>query len=174
MPGDYFNLPLRLDLITRKPGNKPAPAEVREMTCTLEESIQSHVYLIITTRFAEARYDPEFGSAIWEDDFSGGNDSNDTRWTDEIQDSIREGDGTLLDNCVLVYGSSLSDGNTHSHVDLPVVVVGKGGGILKSGQHLKYPETPMTNLYLSLLGRMNVPMEKLGDSNGQLPELASL
>lgn len=51
--------------------------------------------------------------------------------------SVQEGDGTLLDNCMLVYGSSLSDGNTHNHLDLPVVVVGNGGA-LKTGRHLKY------------------------------------
>lgn len=89
-------------------------------------------------------------------------------------DSIREGEGTLLDNCMMVYGSSLSDGNTHNHVDLPVVVVGRGGGALKTGQHVKYPETPMTNLYLTLLDRMGVPAEKLGDSSGRLEHLTDL
>lgn len=89
-------------------------------------------------------------------------------------DAIKEGDGTLLDNCMLVYGSSISDGNAHSHVNLPVVVVGRGGGSLKTGQHLKYPETPMTNLYLTLLDRMGAQTEKMGDSNGRLQHLADV
>jgi hypothetical protein len=89
-------------------------------------------------------------------------------------DGIREGDGTLLDNCMVVYGSSISDGNVHSHVDLPVVVVGRGGGSLRTGQHVRYPETPMTNLYLSLLDRMGVATEKLGDSNGRLDHLSDV
>lgn len=88
--------------------------------------------------------------------------------------SIQEGDGTLLDNCMLVYGSSLSDGNTHKHIDLPVIVVGSGGGSIKTGQHIKYPETPMTNLYLSLLDRMGVQAQKLGDSTGALDQLSEI
>ncbi len=127
MPGDYFNLPFRLDLITRRPNNKPSPAEVREMTCTLEESIQHHVYLIITTRFGEARYDPEFGSAIWEDDFSGGNDSNDTRWTDEIQNSIRDGVKLYEKRLerVNVEAEINRDGGTDAHKRLIIIVTGE-------------------------------------------------
>ena len=88
--------------------------------------------------------------------------------------SIQEGDGTLLDHCMIVYGSSHSDGNRHSHVDLPTIVVGRGNGALKTGRHIVYPETPMTNLFLTLLDKMGVPTEKLGDSNGKLQGLSEV
>jgi hypothetical protein len=83
--------------------------------------------------------------------------------------SIPEGDGTLLDNCMIVYGSGISDGNRHNHNDLPVLLVGKGGGTYKTGQHLKYADnTPLNNLYLSMLDRIDAEAEKLGDSTGRL------
>ncbi|HYZ84521.1 MAG TPA: DUF1552 domain-containing protein [Bryobacteraceae bacterium] len=89
--------------------------------------------------------------------------------------SIKEGDGTLLDHSILVYGGAICDGNSHSHSNLPVLLAGRGDGQLKPGRHLVYePGTPMTNLYLSLLERMNVPTEKLGDSTGQLKYLTEL
>ena len=88
--------------------------------------------------------------------------------------SIPEGDGTLLDHCMIVYGSSHSDGNRHSHVDLPTIVVGRGNGALKTGRHIVYPETPMTNLFLTLLDKMGVPTDKLGDSNGKLQGLSKV
>jgi hypothetical protein len=84
--------------------------------------------------------------------------------------SIKEGDGTLLDNCMIGYGSANSDGNRHNHEDLPVIVAGRGGGTIKTGQHLKFPnETPITNLWLSFLQRMDVKSASLGDSSGLLP-----
>ena len=80
-----------------------------------------------------------------------------------------DGDGTLLDHSMLVYGSSLSDGNKHTHVDLPIALLGGGGGTLKSGRHIRYPgDTPLNNLFLSMLDRAGVPTEKLGDSTGKL------
>jgi hypothetical protein len=87
-----------------------------------------------------------------------------------------EGDGTLLDNTMVVYGSSISDGDRHTHEDLPVLLVGGGGGgSLKSGRHLVYPEnTPMTNLYLTLLDRMGVRPESIGDSTGRLEHLTDI
>ncbi len=88
--------------------------------------------------------------------------------------SIQEGDGTLLDHCMIVYGSSHSDGNRHSHVDLPTIVVGRGNGALKTGRHIVYPETPMTNLFLTLLDKMGVPTDKLGDSTGKLQGLSEV
>ncbi len=88
--------------------------------------------------------------------------------------SIKEGDGTLLDHCMIVYGSSHSDGNRHSHVDLPTIVVGRGNGHLKTGRHIVYPETPMTNLFLTLLDKMGAPTDKLGDSNGKLQGLSEV
>ncbi len=65
-----------------------------------------------------------------------------------------EGDGTLLDNCMVLYGSGIGDGNAHNHDHLPLVLLGRGGGTLASGRHLSYAdETPLTNLYLSMLQR---------------------
>jgi len=86
-----------------------------------------------------------------------------------------DGDGTLLDHSMLLYGSSLSDGNKHTHVDLPVALVGGAGGTLKGGRHLRYPEnTPLNNLLLSMLDKSGVPTETLGDSTGELAHLSDI
>lgn len=83
-----------------------------------------------------------------------------------------EGDGTLLDHSMIVYGSGLSDGNRHTHEDLPVVVIGSGGGAFKTGRHIAYPSgTPMTNLFLTLLDRVGVQPEAIGDSTGRIEHL---
>lgn len=88
---------------------------------------------------------------------------------------LRAEDGApLLDHSMLVYGSSIGDGNVHGHHNLPVLLAGRGGGTLQPGVHRNYGEKPMTNLYLSLLERLGAPMEKLGDSTGRLDSLASL
>ncbi len=80
-----------------------------------------------------------------------------------------EGEGTLLDNCMLVYGSGNSDGNRHNHDDLPILLAGKGGGSIRSGRHIRVPrETPLNNLWLSLLERMQTPVDQIGDSTGRL------
>ena len=86
---------------------------------------------------------------------------------------VEEADGTtLLDNSMVLYGSGISDGDRHDHVNLPVIVVGKGGGTLKSGQHLKCrPETPMSNLLLAMLRQAGVPADRFGDSTEPLPGL---
>ena len=90
----------------------------------------------------------------------------------EKMNSIKEGDGTLLDNCMVIYGSGISDGNRHNHDNLPILMAGGGGGTIKTGRHVRYPnETPLTNLYLSVLDRMKVPAEKVGDSTGKLDGL---
>jgi hypothetical protein len=87
--------------------------------------------------------------------------------------SIKEGEGSLLDHCMIVYGSGISDGNAHNHNDLPVLLAGHGGGALATGRHVRYTkDTPMTNLYLSMLDRMGVPAERLGDSTGKLANLS--
>jgi hypothetical protein len=89
--------------------------------------------------------------------------------------SIQEGDGTLLDHSMIVYGSGLSDGNRHQHHDLPCLLAGAAAGTLRTGRHVRYPaETPMTNLYLAMLDRVGVKPEKLGDSNGELHHLTDL
>ena len=79
--------------------------------------------------------------------------------------STPDGDGSLLDHTLLAYGSGLSDGNRHDHADLPVLVAGGGLG----GRHIRYAkETPMNNLHLTLLDRVGVQIDSLGDSNGEL------
>ena len=89
--------------------------------------------------------------------------------------ATKEGDSSLLDHSMIVYGGAICDGNSHSHKDLPVLLAGRGDGRLKTGRHIQYEKgTPMTNLYLSLLERMNVPTERLGDSTGQLQHLSEL
>jgi hypothetical protein len=86
--------------------------------------------------------------------------------------AVKEGAGTLLDNCMVVYGSGLSDGNRHNHNDLPVLFAGKGGGTIKTGRHVRYDkEVPMTNLFLSMLDRVGAPVDSLGDSTGRLTGL---
>ena len=83
--------------------------------------------------------------------------------------STPDGDGTLLDHSMIAYGSGLSDGNAHDHANLPTVIAGRACGRLKTGRYLSYPkETPMANLYVALLDRLGVPVDKLGDSNGEL------
>ncbi len=86
--------------------------------------------------------------------------------------SIKEGSGTILDNSMIVYGSGIGDGNRHNHDDLPVLLLGKGGGTIKPGRHLVYPRnTPLMNLYLCLLDRMGVQEKSFGDSTGRLSGL---
>jgi hypothetical protein len=83
--------------------------------------------------------------------------------------SIKEGEGTLLDHSMIVYGCAIGDGNRHNHDELPVILAGGGGGTLKPGRHVKFPfETPMCNLFLSMLDRMGVKEERFGDSTGRL------
>ncbi len=87
--------------------------------------------------------------------------------------SIQEGERTLLDNCMIVYGSGISDGNAHNHNNLPVLVAGRGGGTIQTGRHIRFDkETPLNNLYVSMLDRMGAPAEKVGDSTGKLVELS--
>ena len=86
--------------------------------------------------------------------------------------SMKEGFGTVLDNSMIVVGSGIADGNAHAHHDLPVLLCGGGGGTLKPGRHVRYEkETPMTNLYLSLLDRMGVKADRIGDSSGKLERI---
>jgi len=86
---------------------------------------------------------------------------------------VKEGDGTLLDNSMIVYGSCIGDGNRHNHNDLPVALLGRGGGSIKPGRHLKYDkDVPLANLWMSLLDRIGAKdIEKLGDSTGRISEL---
>lgn len=84
-----------------------------------------------------------------------------------------DGDGSLLDHSMILYGSSISDGNRHTHTNLPLTLIGGANGKLRGGRHIKYaPETPMNNLLLSMLERAGVETEKLGDSTGKLEHLS--
>jgi hypothetical protein len=98
-----------------------------------------------------------------------------THFLDALADTP-DGDGSLLDHSLLMYGASLSDSNKHSHFDLPLLLVGGGAGQLKGGRHLQYPrDTPMTNLLVSQLEKAGVRLDEgLGDSTGRLVELAAL
>jgi hypothetical protein len=81
----------------------------------------------------------------------------------------QDGDGSLLDHMVLLYGGGISDGNSHLHDNLPVVLVGGASGQMKGNRHVRYAkDTPMTNLLLSMLDTVGVHEEKLGDSNGRI------
>jgi hypothetical protein len=84
--------------------------------------------------------------------------------------NTRDGDGSLLDQSLVLYGGGMGNGNLHRHSDLPCLLAGKLGGKLKTGRHLVYPEnTPMANLLLTILDKAGVRLDKMGDSTGPLP-----
>ena len=86
-----------------------------------------------------------------------------------------EGDGSLLDHSMLLYGSAISDSNVHMHDNLPLVLVGGGAGRLKGGRHVVFPrDTPVTNLFLNMLDKLDVPAESIGDSTGRLEYLSDV
>ena len=86
-----------------------------------------------------------------------------------------DGDGSLLDHAVVLYGSGMSEGNVHNNFDVPVLVAGGADGRLKGNRHLRYPKgTPLANLGLTLLDRMGVPVDKFGDSTGKLEFLSGV
>ncbi len=87
----------------------------------------------------------------------------------ERLDAIREPQGTLLDNSLILYGSGIGDGNRHNHEDLPILLAGRAGGQIEGGRHLRYPkETPLTNLYVAMLNWAGIPVDKFGDSTAEL------
>jgi hypothetical protein len=86
--------------------------------------------------------------------------------------STPDGDGSLLDHMTIVYGGGMSDGNSHSPDNLPVLVAGGGAGQLKGGQHLRFPlDTPIANLHATLLPKLGIQAERFGNSTGTLPGL---
>jgi Protein of unknown function (DUF1552) len=86
--------------------------------------------------------------------------------------AVREGEGTLLDNCMVLYGSGNGDGNRHNHDELPILLAGKAGGRLTTGRHVRFSRnTPIANLYIEMLDRMGVRVDRFGDSNGRLANL---
>lgn len=87
----------------------------------------------------------------------------------ERMDSIKEPEGTLLDNSMILFGAGISDGNRHNHDDLPILMAGNAGGAFPTGRHIKFSrEVPMTNLFLTMLDRVGVNVDNLGDSSGKL------
>lgn len=87
----------------------------------------------------------------------------------EKLDSLPDGDGSLLDHSVLVYGSGMSDGNEHNHNPLPILLAGLAGGALEGGRHLRFsPDTSMSNLLLAILHKLGIDDESFGDSTGPL------
>jgi Protein of unknown function (DUF1552) len=93
------------------------------------------------------------------------------RFVKKLQ-SLPDGEGSMLDNSFILFGSNMSDSNLHNHYPLPTAVLGGGMGRLKGNQHLRYAEkTPLANLHLTLLDRIGVPMEKLGDSSMKFAEV---
>jgi len=86
-----------------------------------------------------------------------------------------DGDGSLLDHTLLLYGTGISDGNLHFHLDLPMLVAGGAAGNLKGGRHLQYhDDSPLTNLYLAVLDKLGIPVEHFGDSTGQIEYLTEV
>jgi hypothetical protein len=96
-------------------------------------------------------------------------------YLDKLQ-STRDGEGNLLDHSLVLYGSSICDGNRHTHDQLPLVMVGSAAGQVKGGRHIRFPEeTPMNNLLLTILDKAKVPLpDKLGDSTGELRLLSEV
>ncbi|WP_238326017.1 DUF1552 domain-containing protein [Bryobacter aggregatus] len=87
----------------------------------------------------------------------------------------KDSNGTLLDNSMVLYGSSISDGNKHEHLDLPAILCGHGGNQIKGGRHLQYRKgTPMTNLFMTMADQMGVKPEKIGDSTGRVEHLTNI
>lgn len=92
------------------------------------------------------------------------------RWYLDKLDSTPEAGGTLLDQTLILYGASLSNPNLHAHFNLPLTMIGGDRAQHQGGRHLVFPEdTPMTNLLLSMLGKVGVEVDSLGDSTGRLP-----
>jgi hypothetical protein len=84
-------------------------------------------------------------------------------------DSLPDGDGSLLDHSLVLYGSGMSDGNEHNHSPLPILLAGRAGGTLEGGRHLRHdPSTSMSNLLLAVLGKLGIERESFGDSSGPL------
>lgn len=86
--------------------------------------------------------------------------------------SAQDGETNVLDNSMIVYGSGIGDGDRHNHNDLPILLAGRGSGTIKTGRHIRYPEnTPLNNLFLSMLDRVDSRVDSLGDSSGTLAGL---
>jgi hypothetical protein len=90
------------------------------------------------------------------------------KFADKLK-SIPDGEGSLLDHAMLLQGGGLSNSDQHSHIDLPLVLVGGGAGTIKGGRHLRFPkDTPMNNLHMAMLEKVGVPVEQFGDATGRI------
>ncbi len=90
------------------------------------------------------------------------------QWVTKLK-AAQEGNGSLLDNSMIVYGAGLADGNAHTHHDLPTLIAGRGGNFIKTGRRVVYrKETPMCNLFLTMMDRMGTRMDHFGDATGHL------
>jgi hypothetical protein len=88
--------------------------------------------------------------------------------------SIKEGEKSLLDNSMILFGCGIGDGNRHNHNDLPILLAGRAGGTITPGRHVQYEKnTPLCNLYVSMLERMGTKVERFGDSTGPLAKLTA-
>jgi hypothetical protein len=88
--------------------------------------------------------------------------------------STPDGDGSLLDHAMIIYGAGMSDSNAHDPKNLPILLAGGGAGRLNGGSHVRFPkDTPLANLHVTLLDKLGVHVEKLGDSAGELSELSN-
>jgi len=86
--------------------------------------------------------------------------------------AVADGDGTLLDNSLYMYGSGMGNPNIHDHLNLPIIVAGGGGGKVRGGRHIKYAEpTPLANLHLTMLDRVGVRLDSFADSTGKIDTL---
>jgi len=86
--------------------------------------------------------------------------------------AMPDGDGSMLDHSILLYGSNMSNSNAHDEFPLPTLVLGGGCGKIKGGQHLRYPDrTPLANLHLTLLDRAGIPTDKIGNSTSVFSEV---
>src|SRR5205085_3891946 len=89
--------------------------------------------------------------------------------------STPDGDGSLLDHAVIIYGAGMSDGNAHDPLNLPVLLAGTGSGAIKAGRHIRFgKDERLANLHLTLLDRFGVHIEKIGDITRELSELESM
>ncbi len=92
-------------------------------------------------------------------------------WVEKLK-AAKEGDSNILDNSMIMYGAGLSDGNRHTHEDLPTIIAGRAGGYIKPGRRISFRrETPMSNLYLTMMDRMGVHVEHFGDATGRVAGL---
>ena len=87
--------------------------------------------------------------------------------------AIKEGDQSILDNSMILYGNNMRDGNKHTSANLPILLGGRAGGLISPGRHIKYPEnTRLCNLYLTMLKNFGLNIDKFNESTGVLEELS--